>query len=453
MSHKLNELWEANFESEKEALRALPVPSARLEEAIRAGVRRASEERRRPGRIRRAALRAGSIAAAILVLFVVTMRVSPAFAETIGKLPGLDIIAGWFQTDKGLQTAVRNDYFQPLGLEAEQDGWTLRLEGAIPDERRLVLFYTIRRDGVPTKDYRLTNFNFRLPDGASFEGGYGVSQQWFGNDHEEMMQMADINFSEGVRLPNEFIFEASPAAYGGSVGPVWQIPVSLKEWGGPDHVAVYELNRTVAIEDQQVQFLKAAVYPTRIVVTVRYDENNEKRIFSMMDLKLTGDRGEVFTTKGAQRIDERTEEIYFEGSSFALPDSLVLSGSAARALDKTNLEIVLDTEQGTLLKAPDERLALEHIFETGNGWVNLKFRLAGIAEDDNMMYSLVESQFTDASGRVFETGYGHIYGTSEENRAQTVIFQIPAEDYEQPLRFKVFNYPSYIREPFEIKIR
>jgi len=454
MSENPHESWEKGFQSEKEAVRRVPVPDAKLERAIRAGVRRADAERRRAGRMRRALLQAGTAAAALLILFAASLRVSPAFAETIGKLPGFEMIARWLgQADKGLEIAVRNEYYQPLEVEAELGDLSLRLEGAIPDEGRLVLFYSVRQNGVPTGDYWLSRLYFRLPGGELYGGGYGYSQFGFGGGEAAPLQVADIFFSEKSGPPDEFTLEGALSAGGAPGGTAFAIPVRLKAWGGTESAAVYEVNRTVEMAGQKALFTKVTMYPTRIGVEVRFDENNEKRVFSFLDLRLTGDGGETFAERSSHWIDPQTLEIFFEGSSFALPDALVLTGSAARALDKDKLDIVIDTEREALLQSPDERLALERIAETEAGWIEVELRLSGIAADDTMLYSVVEAEFTDASGRTFYTGDSHFYGNSGEERTQTVVFRIPAAEYEQPLRFRVFNYPSYIREPFELKIR
>ncbi|WP_309119114.1 hypothetical protein [Paenibacillus sp.] len=85
--------------------------------------------------------------------------------------------------------------------------------------------------------------------------------------------------------------------------------------------------------------------------------------------------------------------------------------------------------------------------------MELRFLLRGVDEADNMLYSVVEGAFEDGSGRRYVIGNGHVYGDDGETGGQSVSFQIPDEAYAQPLTFRISNYPSYVREPFEIRIR
>lgn len=450
--------WERMLEEESKELRGAPVPAERLDAAIRAGIRQAQAARRPARRLSRTALRATAAAAMAMLLLAGSIRVFPTFAEAVSRLPGMDAIVQLIQQDSGLETAIRNDYYEPVDVSDTHEGVTLQVDGVIRDAGRLVIFYTVIVEEGFASSVELDRMKFRLADGSYYEGGYGwsaVNMPERGKGGRMVANAIDVHFSEWEMLPDEFTFETSLHRAGSKMGPTWSIPLQFEPRDEASLRTVFPLNHTVTIEGQRMTVEQAVLHPTRISVDVTFDPDNEKRIFSFLDLQLIGDGGEVYTERSSMHIDEWTRRIYFEGSSFAIPESLVLTGSAARAVDE-RLELVVDTKRVAVLEAPSEAIALEAVTELGE-WLELRFSLAGIAPDDNMLYSVVESEFQDAEGRTYVTGNSSVYGgknpESADETVQTLAFRIPAEAYAQPLRFGIFNYPQYIREPFELRIR
>ncbi|TLS51399.1 DUF4179 domain-containing protein [Paenibacillus antri] len=432
------------------------MPEERLDEALRAGIRRASEERRSPRKRRVAAKRIGAGAAAALLFLAVSIRVFPGFALALSQLPGMEAIVRLIAYDRGLAEAVRNDYYQPIGASQTLGGVTLTVDGVIADESRLVLFYTITDPEGGAAYMDVDRPKFRLQDGSELQAMYSWGFVNPGLESEGPIRTRsghiDVQFAGGAALPDAFALEMGLRRGVTPFGGTYEIPVALEARDPAGLRTEYAIDRTVDLEGQRVTFKRAIVYPTRIAVEAEFDEANSKQIFSFMDLKLIGDDGEEYTEQSSTHVDERTRIIYFEGSSFAIPDSLTLTGSRVRAIDKDRLDLVVDLERGSVLEAPDDRIALEQVTDQGE-WLELRFLLHGIDEDDKMLYSVVEGAFADGSGRTFETGGGRTFGGTGENGQQFVSFQIPDEAYAQPLTFRIFNYPGYVGEPFEIRIR
>lgn len=76
----------------------------------------------------------------LLVIFLTSVRVSPAVAAAIQRIPGLGYIVELINYDKGLQSAVENDFIQPLGLSDEHENVVFTVDGIIMDESSLVIF-------------------------------------------------------------------------------------------------------------------------------------------------------------------------------------------------------------------------------------------------------------------------------------------------------------------------
>ncbi|HZG83912.1 DUF4179 domain-containing protein [Paenibacillus sp.] len=439
------ECW---LEEQGKALRGAPVPEGRLDEAIRSGIRRASAESRERRRFGRAGWSAA--AAVVTVLCIAgSIRLSPAFAEAVGRLPGMESIVELIRYDRGLTEAVRNDYYQAIGAYETHGEVTFAVDGVIPDEKRLLIFYTIR-DASGVVGARLHEATLRLPDG-SIASGYSMSYRgsWDGEAAPAYSDVAELLFTEEADVPAEFTLEVRLATMGLPSDDVWRVPIRIDLAQRP--AAEYRIDRKVDIEGQRVTFSKAIVYPTRIAVELEYDPNNTKEIFSFLDLALIGDGGERFAERSSFLETGLRRTVYFEGSSFSIPESLTLTGSAARAIDKERTHLVVDTGRKRVLEAPDDRISLTSVTDLGDS-LELCFELRGVAADDFMIYSVVESEFEDAQGRSYRTGSGQRSARPGDDR-QSFALEIPDEAYEQPLRFEIYNYPGYIREPFEIRIR
>src|SRR5690606_32363801 len=84
------------------------------------------------------------VAAALLVLtLATTIRVSPAFANAVASIPGMDRIVELIQFDKGLDAVFKNEYYQLMGDSQTIGSATLTIDGIILDESGMNIFYTI----------------------------------------------------------------------------------------------------------------------------------------------------------------------------------------------------------------------------------------------------------------------------------------------------------------------
>jgi hypothetical protein len=66
-----------------------------------------------------------ALVAIILLTFVTTIRVSPAFAAYVSNIPGMEKIVEIISNDKGMMMAIENDYYQEIGEYVEKDSSVL----------------------------------------------------------------------------------------------------------------------------------------------------------------------------------------------------------------------------------------------------------------------------------------------------------------------------------------
>src|SRR5699024_2285792 len=150
----------------------------------------------------RAVLSSVSIAA-VIFLFVLSVRVSPVFASYAGQIPGLDRIVELIRGDKGLESAVKNDFVQVIGKSATHEGITFTVDEIIADEAKMIIFYTLEAD----KDYNyLMLGDLEITD----ENGKNIAAVIsYGNpndEHEQKRTVSDkieIDFGHDENLPDQ----------------------------------------------------------------------------------------------------------------------------------------------------------------------------------------------------------------------------------------------------------
>ncbi|WP_123039469.1 DUF4179 domain-containing protein [Cohnella candidum] len=456
----------------------------KIEAAIAEGLRRGqSEKSRRRTAVKR---RAGGAAAACLLLVacLFTIRVSPVFAAFVREIPGfekfVDLIAS--SQDKGIQLAVDNDFLQPLGVSDEHDGMKLTVQGIIADESRMVVFYEV---AVPAKHetVRVDTINVSDVGGTPLPAGIGYS---YPQEQEQDVRESgvyrgtfDVALADGQRLPDKVIIGmklqrvklsdgidgAPKSSVAGSEGvPVkhppktgitefkMTIPIDTAKSAGLRKEI--PIGQTIRAEGQAVTFTKAVLSPLRVTLYLEFDSNNTKQIFGPGDIRLVDDKGTVWKNiSGSAGTDKDRLVVHFESPYFNQPKSLTVEGSWFRALDKDEMMIQIDTERRRLLTAPDKKLTLHMIGDTDQ-YVRLDFELNGVNPDDNMLYTLLEGEFTDGKGITHRMAdlKEVVSGSKEGDGPQHVYYYLDKVKYPQPLTFRIYNYPDYVRQAYRIEI-
>jgi hypothetical protein len=452
--------------------------SSRLEAAIQAGIRQGQTETVRFRRFRR---RFAGVAAACLLLFscILSIRVSPVFASMVRQIPGLEKFVELIgaSSDRSIQLAVDNDFVQPIGVSDSHGGIKFTVQGIIADEARLVVFYEVRLPGK--QEYVELDFS-PLTDRNGKKLPAAISYNHLGEAKQDIrkngMQRGTVDFwlGDGVEFPDDVIMKVRlrksalsdpsepPKAYSVTDGPPavaspvpgsefkLTIPIDRSQFAKLRHE--YALNQTIEVEGQKVTFSKAILTPLRVYLHLEFAEGNGKQIFDAGDIRLVDDKGTVWTKTSS--FGGSHPVYHFESPYFTAPKSLTLEGSWFRALDKNQLQVVIDTDKGKILKAPDDRLSL-HISERSE-YKKLDIQIDGVGQEDNMLYTLFENEFTDAEGKnhteQFPSGETTgMYKSGDE--PQHSLFYIENKAYKQPLTFKIVNYPSYIRQPYKIRIK
>ncbi|QJD85358.1 DUF4179 domain-containing protein [Cohnella herbarum] len=484
----------SNYESLERALQSageahseIPLPPAELDMRITRGIEQGKKERLRARRLLRRRLWSAAAACLLLMTCVFGIRLSPAFASMLRDIPGMETFVNFIRSsnDRGLGLALDNEFVQPLAISDEYGGISFTVEGMIADENRVVIFYSIN-SGSDQKLVVLDRLQIKAPDGKelgamSSYGDIGIEQELpFKGLNKGYV---DIQMENGSRVPDAVTLKAqlkladpdNPAArYEGpdldatepseAVEPARPndrfyevtIPIDQSKFAGMKRE--YHLNQTITVEGQRINFVKATVTPLQVRIEVKSDPANSKEVFGAGDIRLTDENGEQWKSFWSMGNVDDGATIGFESNFFRKPKELYLEGEWFRALDKDKMDVVVDMDRQELIHKPDSLLKLRSITPFGK-YKKLTLSMLVDHETDNMMYGgMLESKFKDASGKEYDMADipgGVISGSSGRGapNEQESYYYLNDEDYEQPLAFRVYQYPSYIRQPYKIQIK
>lgn len=459
-----------------------PPAEERIDASIRCGIRQANLMRQRRRERTRRWIWSGTAVCSLFLLLGITVRVSPAFAAVLRDIPGMDVFVKLVErtADQGIRQAVQNEYVQPVGVSDEKDGVRFTVDGILADDSRLVALYSLRStDG---KDRRLGRPNVLDPSGkplqASIVWGDPVELQLENQEKGVQRGTLDIQLAEGVTMPDEVVLKASfergdqPPEIRDEgfdpLNPIAKLPETGAERNGvPLEVRIpivkarfaslkreIPIGQTIETRGQKITVVKAVVDPLRISVEMTYDEANSKQIFDPVDAHLTDGQGTVWRYIGGSEAGTNRDILYFESSFFHAPKELYLEGKQFRALDKDKMSVVINTDSGELLQAPDEKLKLREVQKTDR-YSRITLTLRGLSEKDPMGYTVLKHKFKDADGQEHWMGdFGDVVSTwMVSTQEQHSFYYLNNETFPQPLTFQISSYPSYIEAPYRIRIQ
>lgn len=447
------------LEQRKNTLEQVEVSKDKLYSAVQSGFEKAKKERllKRTKVIKRSSWSIG-IVAVLLISFITSVNVSPAFANKIASIPGMERIVELIKQDSGLTAAIENDFYQPLNLSQKKGGITVTLDGVIADEKGMVIFYTVqsKKKNLPLEiDYLKLN--------NEYNGNLPASDTTFWSSAPPTIE--DNVFSSMMTLEtyeNHIFWDGkllwSIGLESGDKVEEFQIPFKFKK---ADVVSkTFDLNKEVTIEGQRIIVERVTINPIRAEVKLKIDPNNSKGIFSFRNLKFINDIGDewILNNRGTAfgSIDGSEWTITLQSPYFNNSDSLKLVFGKIAAMDKDDTFILIDTESKKFLKQPANSIFTNLEVE------NNKVRFIMDVKGDYTM--LVSSSFLDNDGKEFFIKYdytnpwgrkNYVNGSlmTTDDKGIKLEFELPTDSIKNPLRFELDYYPSWIEEDVEIEIK
>ncbi|MBE1556484.1 DUF5643 domain-containing protein [Sporosarcina limicola] len=437
---------EEKLEKWKDEIEKKEVPDIRLEQAIKDGFGRAKNvQSKNKRRYYKRSVWSVVVAAILLLTFVTSIRVSPAFASMIASLPGMEKIVDLIQDDKGISSVVANEYYQELNNSSEIDGVTFTLLGAIADEQEMTIFYSIANTEGEER-FRLASLdvldgegNRVARDTSTIPGSDFTSK---GNNIEQTAR-TNLKFEKGVTV-NEFVLKVTLQADKRSID--YEIPFTLAKEKMP--TIRYPINETVSIEGQNITIKQIEISPIKVNVHIGLDPANTKKIFRFEDLRLVDDKGETWAiiTNGiasSGSLDDDEVIYHLESNYFEQVDGLSLVFNKLMALDKVEAHLLIDTDKRVILEQPaDQRYS---VLQMKKGYFEF------LLKAEKGYHTGPFNSFIDAEGKEINFTSGGFSRSEDETVEITASF--PYESFVNPIKLPLYGYPQWIEGDVKIKIK
>ncbi|WP_221566527.1 DUF4179 domain-containing protein [Alkalihalobacillus sp. TS-13] len=438
----------------------------RTPESIDQYIQNGIQKGKRYKRIQRRSIVSLATSMALILLFITSVRISPAFADTIKTLPGMQVIVKMIQGDKGLEDAVSNDFIHEVNKKDTHEGVTLSVDRIIVDQARMIIFYSAETAG--DHEYlRLHRIKLLDGNGEEIQAGFAYGDPLESENLQENKKMNGkivATFAEDVQVPEVVQLKVilqdadSPSAIhteARTLDSEWNIEIPIKEEWYADTRETIEIMETVEMEKQKIHFEKAVIDPTLIALHIKYDETNEMQLFRFDDLKLMDDTGQVWEPIQNGIISSGEDDdftLYFQSNYFRKPEELYLSGSSIRAIDKDEQEVVVDLQDEKLTKTPsDRRIQLDQINREGVD-VQFDFAIRMGKQDKDHHYEIFDSLPVnlDQNGERAQNGYSR----SDENPLiMQNYYTVYNPENTKEIVLKIIDYPNRIQDRFKIKIK
>ncbi|HSP47173.1 MAG TPA: DUF4179 domain-containing protein, partial [Clostridiaceae bacterium] len=358
----------------------------------------------------------GTVAASLA--FVLLVNTSTAFANSVSRIPVLSELADFVKLDKGLSSAIENDYVQEVGLTAWDGEKTLMLPYVLADERNLILFFQLPKDFkldeeewimVDTKKMTDTATGEEIRDGFSYGTG-GMQEQSLEESSGYLMQR--YNFIER-KLPQAITMEVElrvsryeqteEQVTGGEEGThtwrsggTYSFQIDFNAFKEP---VIYPVNQEHTLKGQKVTVKEMTVYPTGTEVSFEFPEQSAAWVRGL-DIALEQDGKEMENTSGMISSiydDEKgTRSIFIDSNYFEKPKRQALLLKGLRILEK-DLEFINVDLETRIITPAIEGLELKEVVRKGDK-ADLVFSTKLESEEG---FGIFDFEYKDVEGNTY----------------------------------------------------
>lgn len=406
-------------------INSLEVPEDKLDDAIFAGFQKAKREK-----VRLKGKKWWISVAAVAILLV-------GFSG-IGKI--YDLI----RDDKGMLSALEHEYYEEIGVSEKKNGIEFVIDGAIADESRLILFYTVKTD-KKQKEIKASEIEIKNLD----QGVMDISS--FSDEFNHQSDLGERSFSGKI----EYSFNKPLTA------KEYQLDLEIKGDVEKEKFSLnfilknefkekktYSINKTVTLEGQKIDFIDVTVYPLRVGVHFKIDPDNTKKILQLEDLQLVDENGETWLSimngLSAIQVEEGEFIYYLQSNYFKEPKELYLVFNRVQAVDKEYSQIVVDIEKEEILKQPKGNMLRD--LEVSRNQIGFK-----LFTEKEFPYSIY-SEVKDANGKSID--YGTSFWTGYQDGYSSMwIRGSNFKIYANPITFEIAAFPEWIQGEAKIRIK
>ncbi|MGG4452803.1 DUF4179 domain-containing protein [Brevibacillus porteri] len=441
-------------ENEKKNAGPIMVP-AEIDQYIRNGVEQAKELRKKHTLKRWVRISSSLVACSFIFVFIFSIRLSPAVAAYVSSIPGMERIVEFLRDDKGLQRAAEHNLVQNIGASGSLEGVSFTIDQVLADEKRMLLFYTLNND---LSDKEVALHKIELFDQSGKEWEHGVSWSSMGSEDPVIRNRIDIHIEEATEIPDAMTAKVTLAIDNLEHKTPLMIDFAVdKNKFKTYEKKIYPVMKEVTVDGQRFTIEQIAVFPTQTEVSIRFDPANKKHVFDFDKLRLEDEKGETFAFWGngvPVRDNGENGRVYnLESIYFVEPEKLILKANGIRAIDKDQLQIVIDAKTGTLTKVPNDRLKLTALRQVDDV-VGMDFSLKVPPQDEHSHISLGYG-LTDDLGNEYDYVQGSTYSTDVESiQNYSILFKRKTnKGTPTSYSFPLSSYPERLQGTFSIEVK
>ncbi|WP_068612894.1 DUF4179 domain-containing protein [Paenibacillus tuaregi] len=425
------------------------VSAFNLNDAVNRGIERANLARQKKVYFRRFGSVAGTLAFCLMIVLIFRIGHSGTVPAANIQFTAPDYVTAAIQGNPVWLTAANHGLYQPMSQTVEKDGYKLTVDGVLADNLQAIVFYRTENvaDAEPIK---LRFFNVK--------GKYTIQSIPYNNSvpteqvNAQKQGFLALNFL-GLNTPGSFNFESSWSKGSSTDTQTLSLPIVLDTTKFRSLVRTADFNQFVSIHNHGFQVKRANLYPLSTEITIDYDADNNniiRFISPSLMLKSTHETSDIkylyhlVNNKGPYRV-------YFDSIYY---DQFLQLTFAAKGIEESlgnDLNIVINTSEQKLIWAPDERLHLNRITQTGEVTeISLSFSAKNRPSQEQT--PLLISDFMDANRELHKlvtnpasatelpTGYISVRTQAQDEQVYPVYIQ--TGKYAEPLTFRLSQYPG-----------
>ncbi|WP_139994373.1 DUF4179 domain-containing protein [Kurthia sp. Dielmo] len=367
--------------------------------------------------------------AALLILGLSSIRLSPTFAATVAKISLFEPLVTAMMDDKGLEDIAKYHYMEEVNAEATKNGYTVKITNMIADETGFIMYYEV--NGVK-KDGEVMVEHFKK-DGKEVEGSMWSE---IVNDKKQQYEFVlNLPLTEQVQW-NKVVLEADFKVNDTLI----KVPFKLKN--DIAKTTIYPLDKIVTIDGQKIAIKELRVSPLRAVVVTKAASTNTKKILNIDSIHLKDEHNEVWggIQNGLSRQqDIKTGETAYvlQSNYFRNPKELNLQMGHVQAIPKDDTVIVVDFSAEKVLKQPAYVKEKFKVYK--NGTIHYKGKNSSIFS-------------ADASTLSGKTVDFHSSSINHMNKKIIVKTKYNVQKIKEPVQIEIEQYQHYLQGSTTIRI-
>ncbi|MFS0554303.1 DUF4179 domain-containing protein [Brevibacillus sp. 179-C9.3 HS] len=427
-----------------------------IDSYIRKGMEQAKELRQKRNRNRWIRISSSLVACSLVLVLIFSIRHSPAIAAYVSTIPGMEKIVEFLRDDKGLQLAAENNLVQHIGASGSLEGVTFTIDQVLADEKRMLLFYTLKNT---LNDKEVALHKIELFDQTGKEWEHGASWSSLGSEDSVIQDRIDILIDEETEIP-----DAMTAKITLEIDNIKQDTPLMVDFAVDKNKyktlekKVYPVMKEVTVDGQRFTIEQITVFPTQTEVSIRFDPANKKHVFDFDKLRVVNEKGQTFAFWGngvpVRDNGENGKVYHLESIYFVESEKLYLKANGIRALDKDQLQVVIDAKNGTLTKVPNDRLQLKALRQVDDV-VGMDFSLKVPSQDYHSHISLGNGLIDDLGNE-----YDYVQGTSssasddESIQNYSLLYKRKTnKGTPSHYSFILSSYPERLQGTFSVEIK